>query len=184
MKENKKFTNVLTRNISELAAFKLVMSWQKKFLKYCCRDCGTITLVSLWGDSFTDVGYNIGQVETILGCSYRYHCVFWTGLLSTPTATIYTVIRTCYSKTQRDYLIIKFIDDMKICLLNGTKSLLFHLFHKLHIISFFSSRKKRVYLPLCVNVWENEGIMLQTLRGKQKYHVTNVGVEKIKLLRF
>ena len=23
--------------------------------------------------------------------------------------------------------------------------------------------------------------MLQTLRGKQKYHVTNVGVEKIKL---
>ena len=25
--------------------------------------------------------------------------------------------------------------------------------------------------------------MLQTLREKQKYHVTNVGVEKIKLLR-
>ena len=25
--------------------------------------------------------------------------------------------------------------------------------------------------------------MLQTLCGKQKYHVTNVGVEKIKLLR-
>ena len=41
MKENKKFTNVLTRNISELAALKLVMSWQKKLLKYCCRHCGT-----------------------------------------------------------------------------------------------------------------------------------------------
>ena len=26
--------------------------------------------------------------------------------------------------------------------------------------------------------------MLQTLRGKQKYQVTNVGVEKIKLSRF
>ena len=25
--------------------------------------------------------------------------------------------------------------------------------------------------------------MLQTLRGKQKYQITNVGVEKIKLLR-
>ena len=31
--------------------------------------------------------------------------------------------------------------------------------------------------------WENKGIMLQTLWGKQKYQVTNVGVEKIKLLR-
>ena len=28
---------------------------------------------------------------------------------------------------------------------------------------------------------ENKGIMLQTLRGKQKYQITNVGVEKIKL---
>ena len=26
--------------------------------------------------------------------------------------------------------------------------------------------------------------MLQTLRGKQKYQITNVGVEKIKLSRF
>ena len=26
-----------------------------------------INLVSLWGDSFTDVGYKIGQVETLLG---------------------------------------------------------------------------------------------------------------------
>ena len=30
---------------------------------------------------------------------------------------------------------------------------------------------------------ENKGIMLQTLRGKQKYQVTNVDVEKIKLSR-
>ena len=28
-----------------------------------------------------------------------------------------------------------------------------------------------------------QGIMLQTFRGKQKYQVTNVGVEKIKLSR-
>ena len=31
--------------------------------------------------------------------------------------------------------------------------------------------------------WRKKGIMLQTLRGKQKYHVTNVDVEKIKLSR-
>ena len=29
--------------------------------------------------------------------------------------------------------------------------------------------------------WENKSIILQTLRGKQKYQVTNVGIEKIKL---
>ena len=68
MKENKKFTNVFTRNISELAALKLVMSGQKKLLKYCCRHCGTY--------SFTDVGYNIGQVATLLSCINRYHCEF------------------------------------------------------------------------------------------------------------
>ena len=38
--KNKKFTNVFTRNISELAALKLVMSWQNKLPKYCCRHCG------------------------------------------------------------------------------------------------------------------------------------------------
>ena len=42
------------------------------------------SFVSLWGDSFTDVGYNIGQVATLLGCINRYR-VFWTGLLLTPT---------------------------------------------------------------------------------------------------
>ena len=44
-----------------------------------------IILVSLCGNSFTDVGYNICQVETLLGYINRYHCVFWTGLLLTPT---------------------------------------------------------------------------------------------------
>ena len=38
-----------------------------------------INLLSLRGDSFTDVGYNIGQVATLLGCINRYHCEFWTG---------------------------------------------------------------------------------------------------------
>ena len=74
MKENKKFTNVFTWNIPALAALKLVMSWQNKLPKYCYRHCGTygtrklINLVSLWGDSFTDVGYDIGQVEALLSC--------------------------------------------------------------------------------------------------------------------
>ena len=43
-----------------------------------------INLVSLWADLFTDGGYNIGQVEMLLGCINQYHCVFWTGLLLTP----------------------------------------------------------------------------------------------------
>ena len=33
-------------------------------------------LVSLRGDSSTDVGYNFGQFETLLGCIDRYHCEF------------------------------------------------------------------------------------------------------------
>ena len=37
-------------------------------------------------------------------------------------------------------------------------------------------------LPLYV-FWENKGIMLQTSWGKQKYQITDVGVEKIKLSR-
>ena len=53
-----------------------------------------------------------------------------------------------------------------------------------NIISLLSSRKKRAYQKASfVCFWENKGIMLQTLRGKQKYQVTNVGVEKIKLSR-
>ena len=47
---------------------------------------------------------------------------------------------------------------------------------------FFSSRKK-ASISSFVYIWENKGIMLQTLRGKQKYQVTNVGVEKVKLSR-
>ena len=35
-----------------------------------------IDLASLCGNSFTDVGYNIGQVETLLGYINLYHCVF------------------------------------------------------------------------------------------------------------
>ena len=73
---------------------------------------------------------------------------------------------------------------MKICLLNETKSFLFHLFHKLITLIHFSPEgKKRKYLPLYVFL-ENKGIILQNLSGKQKYQVTDVGVqEKIKLSR-
>ena len=47
-------------------------------------------LVSLQGDSFTDVGYNIGQVATLLGFINRYHCELVNGG---------NLIRTCYSET-------------------------------------------------------------------------------------
>ena len=75
------------------------------------------------------------------------------------------------------------MDDMKICLLNESKSFLFHFFHKsITFFSFFSSRKK------------GEHIFLYMFLRKQGSHVTdfarktkvssykvNVGVEKIKL---
>ena len=53
-------------------------------------------------------------------------------------------------------------------------------FYKLITLFHFSpAGKKRAYQKSSfVCFWENKGIMLQTLRGKQKYQVTNVGVEK------
>ena len=89
MRTRSSVTNVFTRNTSELAAFKLVM-WQKKTSQILLQTPWylrklQINLVSLCGNSFTDVGHNIGQVETLLGYINRYHCVFWTGLLLTPT---------------------------------------------------------------------------------------------------
>ena len=54
-----------------------------------------------------------------------------------------------------------------------------------NIISLLSSRKKASISQKAsfVCFLRNNGIMLQTLRGKQKYQITNVGIEKIKLSR-
>ena len=46
----------------------------------------------------------------------------------------------------------------------------------------FLKEEKGEHISLCI-FWENKGITLQTLRGKQKFQVTNVGVEEIKLSR-
>ena len=72
---------------------------------------------------------------------------------------------------------------MKIYLLNETIIPLPFFSQVNNIISFFSRRKK-TSISSVVCFWENKGIMLQTLWRKQKYQVTNVGVEKIKLSRF
>ena len=82
---------------------------------------------------------------------------------------------------------------MKICLLNETKSFLFHFFPKLITFHFPLAGKNRAYLPLyafektrvscCKLCDKNKSIKLQTLREEQKYQVTNVGVERIKLSR-
>ena len=56
---------------------------------------------------------------------------------------------------------------------NETKSFLFH----------FSPAGKKASISLFECFWGNKGIMLQTLTGKQKFQITNVGVEKIKLSR-
>ena len=74
---------------------------------------------------------------------------------------------------------------MNICLLNETKSFFFLFFQVITLFHYSPAGKKRAYLkklPLYV-FWENKGIMLQTLRGKQKYQITNGGIEKIKLSR-
>ena len=54
-----------------------------------------------------------------------------------------------------------------------------------NIISLLASRKKASISQKAsfVCFLRNKGIMLQTLRGKQKYQISNVGVEKIKLSR-
>ena len=71
---------------------------------------------------------------------------------------------------------------MKICLSNETKSFLFFFISYLTLFHFFSAGKK-ASKPSFICFRENKGIMLQTLRGKQKYQVTNLGVEKIKSSR-
>ena len=84
MKENKKFShncihlkhfrvsgikinNVMAKETSQILLQTL---WHLRKLQ--------INLVSLRGDSFTDVhvGYNIGQVAILLSCINRYHCEF------------------------------------------------------------------------------------------------------------
>ena len=74
---------------------------------------------------------------------------------------------------------------MKICLLNETKSFFFLSFKSNTIISLLSSRKKASISQKAsfVCFLRNKGIIIQTLRGKQKYQITNVGVAKIKLSR-
>ena len=85
--KNKKFTNVFTRNISGIKISNVVTKETSQTLPQTLRHLRKpqINLVSLWGDSFTDVGQNIGQVERLLGCINRCHRLFWTGLLLTLT---------------------------------------------------------------------------------------------------
>ena len=73
---------------------------------------------------------------------------------------------------------------MKICLLNESKSFLFHFFHKSkHFFHFSPAGKKAERIFLCVFEKTRVSCYRSTLRGKQKYQVTNVGLEKIKLSR-
>ena len=63
-----KISNVVTKETSKSPQILLQTLWHLRKPQ--------INLVSLNGDSFTDVGYNIGQVATLLGCINRYHCEF------------------------------------------------------------------------------------------------------------
>ena len=99
------------------------------------------------------------------------------------------LIRTCYSETRPDYLIIKLVivyrwnENLP---LEWNKIILLPFLSKVihYFITLRLERSEHISESfLCVFFWENKGIMLQTLRGKQKYQITNVGVEKIKLSR-
>ena len=58
-----KISNVVTKETSQILLHTL---WHLRKPQ--------MNLVSLSGDSFTDVGYNIGQVERLLGCiDHHYH---------------------------------------------------------------------------------------------------------------
>ena len=80
--KNKKFTNVFTRNISELPEMfsgnDVVTKETSQILLQTLWHLGKpqINVVSLRVDSFTDVGYNNGQVERLLGCIIRCHRLF------------------------------------------------------------------------------------------------------------
>ena len=69
-----KISNVVTKETSQILLQTL---WHLRKPQ--------INLVSLWRDSFTDVGYSICQVERLPGYINRCHRLFWTGLLLTPT---------------------------------------------------------------------------------------------------
>ena len=105
------------------------------------------------------------------------------------------LIRTCYLETRRDYLIIKLViawvyrwnENLP---LEWNKIILLPFLSKVITLFHYSpAGKKRAYLrklPLKLPSFRflrNKGIMLQTLRGKQKYQITNVGVKKIKWSR-
>ena len=108
MKDNKKFSNELTRNISELTAFKFNSNVVTKETSQILLQTlwhlrkPQINSVSLRGDYFTDVGYIIGQVATLLDRSLLFSLV----LIDINGSNLIT---TCYSETQLDYLIIKLV---------------------------------------------------------------------------
>ena len=99
------------------------------------------------------------------------------------------LIRTCYSETRGEYLIIKLVIGYRWnenLLLEWHKIILLPFLSKvIPLLHYSPAGKKRAYLrKLILYVfWENKGIMLQTLGGKPKYQIANVGVEKIKLSR-
>ena len=55
-----------------------------------------------------------------------------------------------------------------------------HFFHKIIHYFTFLQQEKSEHIFLCMFL-RKQGIIVQTLRRKQKYPVTNVGAEKIKL---
>ena len=80
MSENKKFSHKCIHQkhfrVSSIKISNVVTKETSQILLQTHLRKPQINLKSLQGDSFTDVGYNIGQVASLLGCIDRYHCVF------------------------------------------------------------------------------------------------------------
>ena len=82
MKENKKFSHKCVHpNHFRVSGIKISNVVAKETSQILLQTLWhfrkpQINLVSLSGDSFTDVGYNIGQFATLLDCINRYHFAF------------------------------------------------------------------------------------------------------------
>jgi len=113
MKESKKFIHCIHLKHFRVSGIKSSKFVTKKTSQYSRRLCGTYDLwkphinwISLRGDTFTDVhvGYDLGQAETLLSCINRHRVWIWS--VNTNGGNR---IRTCYSVTQRNNLVIKLV---------------------------------------------------------------------------
>ena len=163
-------------SIKEQVALKLVKLYNKtrKLRKYWVRLGGTYSkhVISLWGNSFTYEGYNLGQVA-LLSCIFKIDI------------SLYFKFKLFYWWQQNILFHYNFIIRLvlvyrskenlgfKVC-----KSFLFHFFYPTFtFLTFISSCEKNTGTSSgCFQ--ENKSVKLHTLRENQKYQATSVFVKR------